>query len=229
MPEIVESRRDRKRNRTRLELVGSARSLIAEHGVAALRVSDVTERSDVALGSFYSHFETKDEIVEAVVSEAVTALADAIGDMGDHLADPAEAMSIGARRLIELCRTDPELARVLIKLPDAEARFRELLWPRAFRIMQRGAGSSRFRIHDPSLMLSIAIAGVLATIRAIVEQRAGPDAAGECAAGLLQMVGVAHDEAVEISRRELPALPRQPSRRASSGRDDAPAPGLADD
>src|SRR5580658_752147 len=121
------SRRERKRARTREQLVGAARSLITENGVASLRVSDVTELSDVALGSFYSHFETKDDVVEAVVAEAVRALADAIGDIADELPDPAEGMSVGARRLIELCQTDPELARLMVRLDDAGTRFQELL------------------------------------------------------------------------------------------------------
>jgi len=200
------SRRARKRVRTRTELLGAARSLIAEHGVAGLRVSDVTERTDVALGSFYSHFETKEDIVEAVVADVVTALADAIGDVGDHLDDPAEAMSVGVRKLVELCQTDPELARLLVRLDDAEERFRQMLWPRAFTIMQRGTESGRFRITDPTLFLTVAVAGVFATIRAIVEQRVQDDVAGDCAAGLLGLVGIDHDEALEIAGRDLPTL-----------------------
>src|SRR5437764_3640167 len=106
MTSPVSPRRTRRRDRTRQELLTAARALIAEKGVADLRVSDVTERIDIALGSFYSHFETKDQIVETVLSETVSALADAIGDVGDHLEDPAEAMSIGIRKLVGLCDTD---------------------------------------------------------------------------------------------------------------------------
>lgn len=200
------SRRARKRVRTRTELVGAARSLIAEHGVAALRVSDVTERTDVALGSFYSHFSTKDEIVEAVVADAVIALADAIGDVGDHLEDPAEGMSVGVRRLVELCRTEPDLARLLVRLDDAEGRFQSMIWPRAHRIMERGAASGRFRVTDANLLLTLCIAGVLATIRAVVEERVAADAGTESAVALLRLVGIDHAEAVEIATRELPAL-----------------------
>src|SRR5581483_6997629 len=121
------TRRDRRRERARSELVSAARTLIAEHGVADLRVSDVTERSDVALGSFYRHFETKDDVIDAVISDTVSALADAIGDIGDHLEDPAEAMSVGARKLIGLGESDPELARLLVRLEDAEPRFERMI------------------------------------------------------------------------------------------------------
>ena len=200
------TRRERKRIRTRSELVSSARALIAENGVASLRVSDVTERSDVALGSFYSHFETKEDIVEAVVADAVTALADAIGDVADQLEDPAEGMSVGARRLVELCHSDPELARLLVKLDDAEARFREMLWPRAYRVMERGITAGRFHLPDADLALTIAIAAVFATIRAIIEDRTTPDSGKQCALILLRAVGVGEDGAEEIAQRPLPQL-----------------------
>jgi AcrR family transcriptional regulator len=200
-----ESRRTRKRERTRAELVAAARSLIAERGVAGLRVSDVTERIDVALGSFYSHFECKDEIVEAVVAAAVTDLADRILDLGGQLDDPAEAMSIGVRQLVALCWTEPELARLLVRLDDAEARFEGLISPRAGRIMAVGVAAGRFPAGSPELLLTLAIAGVLATIRAVMDGRVGPAAEHECATALLCLVGIPLDEAAEVARRPLPA------------------------
>ena len=199
------ARRARRRDKTRTELVSAARSLIVERGVAGLRVSDVTERSDIALGSFYSHFTTKEEIVEAVVAESVTAIADAIGDVGDRLDDPAEGMSVGVRRLVGLCQSDPELAHLLVRLDDAEEHFRELLWKRAYRIMERGVASGRFRAHDATLALTIAIAGVFATIRATVDGLVPPEAACDCAAALLRLVGIDGAEATAIAHRELPA------------------------
>jgi len=201
------SRRTRKRERTRQELLGAARALIAEKGLADLRVSDVTEATDVALGSFYSHFETKDEIVEAILAETVSALADAIGNVGDHLDDPAEAMSVGVRKLVGLCDSDPALARLLVRLEDAEPRFEGMIWARAERIMRRGIDSGRFRVQDGTLALTIAIAGVLAAIRAVSDGRAAPGAAAACAAAVLRSAGIDHDEALAIAARPLPEVP----------------------
>lgn len=200
------SRRDRRRERTRKELLGAARALIAENGVADLRVSDVTERIDIALGSFYSHFETKDDIIEAVVSETVTALADSIGDVVDQFEDPAEAMSVGIRQVIGICDTDPQLARLLVRLEDAEPRFEQMVWGRTQRVMRRGVKTGRFRVDDWALALTIAIAGVLATIRAVVDGRVKRDPATACAVALLRSVGIDHDEAIEIANRPLPSI-----------------------
>jgi AcrR family transcriptional regulator len=199
-----DTRRERKRVRARKDLVDSASALIAEHGLGRLRISDVTDRSDVALGSFYRHFETKDEIITAVVAEAVSALADSIGDIGEHLVDPAEAMSVGVRKLCELPRTDPALAALLVKLTDAENRFEQLIWPRAHLIMDRGVATGRFPISDRELLLAIAIAGVFSTVSGMVEGRFDASAGTETAVALLRLVGIPDDEAHELASRELP-------------------------
>jgi AcrR family transcriptional regulator len=200
------SRRDRKRDRTRNELVGSARALIAERGVASLRVIDVTERSDVALGSFYSHFETKEEIVEAVVADAISSLADALGDVSEQLEDPAEAMSVGARQLVGLGHAEPELARLLLALDHAEDRFHQIIWPRALVVMRRGVRDGRFRADDPELMLTLAIAGVFAGLRLALERPDDDELPSSCAAALLRLVGLRDAEARKIAHRPMPAL-----------------------
>lgn len=200
------SRRDRKRQRTRTELVGAARALIAENGVSALRVSDVTERTDVALGSFYSHFESKDAIVEAVVADAVSDLADALRVASADIEDPAEAMALGARQLVAIGRDEPELARLLLALDHPEDRFRAIIWPRAMTVMQRGIDSGRFTTESPELLLSLAIAGVFAALQLSVESPDLPDIASRCASALLRLVGVDHDSAEEIAHRPLPRL-----------------------
>jgi AcrR family transcriptional regulator len=201
------TRRERRRERARRELVASARALIATHGVATIRVSDVAERADVAHGTVYNHFETKDELIEAVVDDAVTELVTAVGDYGDQLADAAEAMSVGIRQLVGLCDRDPDLARVLVHLSDAATRFEQLLWERSERILLRGLEDGRFRSADATLSLTLAIGATLAAIRAIVVGRlAIPGAAAQCAAGCLQAVGVSYDDAQEIVSRPLPTL-----------------------
>lgn len=203
------TRRDRRRERARDELLGSARALIAERGIAELRVSDITERIDVSLGSFYKHFETKDAVIDAVVGEAVSALADAIGDVGDHIDDPAEAMGVGIRQLIGMCETDPALARLLVRLEDAEPRFETLVWHRAERILLRGIESGRLRASDPTLTLTMATGAVLATIRAIVDGRAHrATAAVECARAILLAVEITPREADALLSRPLPSLGR---------------------
>ena len=66
---------DERRARTRARLIRAGHSLIAEKGVANLRIAELTDEAGVALGSFQNHVASKDELVEVVMREAVQTLA----------------------------------------------------------------------------------------------------------------------------------------------------------
>lgn len=69
------SRRERRRQRRRQRLIDAARTVIAEKGVKALTINDVTEAADVAVGSFYTYFKDKEELLEAAIWEDLQRLA----------------------------------------------------------------------------------------------------------------------------------------------------------
>ncbi|NOZ71526.1 MAG: helix-turn-helix transcriptional regulator [Chloroflexi bacterium] len=70
------TRSERRRQRRRQRLIDAARQVIANKGVANLTVSDVTEAADVAVGSFYTYFSDKNELIEAAVWEDLQRLGD---------------------------------------------------------------------------------------------------------------------------------------------------------
>src|SRR5690348_7358001 len=63
-------RRDAQRNRE--ALVVSARDLIASGGVD-VPVEEITRRAGVGMGTFYRHFPTKSDLVDAVLEETLDA------------------------------------------------------------------------------------------------------------------------------------------------------------
>ena len=201
------SRRERKKLKTRLELVAAARQLIADGGVADLRVADITAKVDVALGTFYSYFETKDDVVEAVVAEVLGPFADAAGDYGDQAEDPAVAMSVAIQELARICATAPDIPRLLVRLDDASARFERIVWHRAEPLITRAIDSGRFRVagNDPEFVVRVVLAAVFAMLRA--REGTGVDLDPQDAALLgLQLVGIDHDEALAISSLKQPEL-----------------------
>lgn len=64
-----------KRERTRAALLDAAVKVVAEKGMEALKISDVTTAADLANGTFYNHFADKDEMLR----EAANGIALAIG------------------------------------------------------------------------------------------------------------------------------------------------------
>ena len=199
------SRADRRRAKTERSLTAAARELIAEDGVAALRIGAITERADVAVGSFYNYFDSKEGVVEAVVAEAIAGLAEALGRVMASLEDPAEAVSVSNRRFIRLAATDPELARLLVNLEDADSRFETMVLPQARSALERGVAEGRFDVPDVGVALTSTVGAALAVMRAILEGRLPPEADMPQAEGLLRSLGVEREQAREIARRPLPS------------------------
>lgn len=62
--------------------------LIEERGFEALTIGELTERAMVSRAAFYRHYQDKYDLVEQIFEEAMSALLNAVGDLGrEH---PAE-------------------------------------------------------------------------------------------------------------------------------------------
>src|SRR5208283_4199106 len=56
------NRFDRRREKTRVDLLAAAERVIASKGYHQTRIADIATEADVGLGTFYLHFKTKNEI-----------------------------------------------------------------------------------------------------------------------------------------------------------------------
>jgi AcrR family transcriptional regulator len=203
-PPEAPTRRDRRRERTRARLLEAGRRLITEKGVAGLRIQEITEGADVALGSFYNHFATKEELVEAVVADSLESLAGKIvGEAGEQ-DDAAVVVSTAVRRVVRLAYEEPEFARLVVHLSHSEVFVARAVEPYARLALERGMASGRFDVTDPAVTLTAVAGGALALIDAILEGVHGEDADVVYAEGVLRSIGVAVDEARAIAAAPLP-------------------------
>lgn len=74
-----QSRQQRRYNITQEKLVTAARSVFTEKGLAA-SVDDISERADVARGSFYYHFKSKERLIRQLVKEILSELTDRMNE-----------------------------------------------------------------------------------------------------------------------------------------------------
>src|ERR1700756_3077256 len=95
-------RQTRRRRATRQKLIDAAKTLFARQGVENTRIQEITEEADVGFGSFYNHFESKEEIVEAVLGEEVAAQGEAVRSVTEALDDPAEIVAVAHRYFVNL-------------------------------------------------------------------------------------------------------------------------------
>jgi AcrR family transcriptional regulator len=192
------TRTQRQQQRTRRRLLDAGRDLIAAKGVVGLRVQDVTERADVALGSFYNYFASKDVLVQAVISETLSDLAVETVTGLDDDADPAETVAMATLRVVGLARREPDLARLIVNIAHSEALFSDAVHPPARMAVERGVVSGRFVVANVEVLLTAVIGGAFALIREILDGRHGPNPEAAFARHVLCSLGIRPDEALAL-------------------------------
>ena len=69
MTDIVQGRRERKKEETRRRITHCALELFHEKGFEATTVDEITERADVAKGTFFNYFPRKEAVLQALSDE----------------------------------------------------------------------------------------------------------------------------------------------------------------
>jgi AcrR family transcriptional regulator len=197
----TESRSSRRRERTRARLLVAARALIAERGVDAVRTGEITERADVAAGSFYNHFADKQEIVEAVLTDVSEAQGALVDRLTADIDDPAEVVAYAHRHFVDLAAEDPSFAQLVVRLNASHQLLAATLGPRALRDVQRGIDEGRFRAEDVSLAVHATGGALIGTMQGVLDGTLGPETSVLHAASVLRMLGVDPDEALTVAGR----------------------------
>lgn len=106
----------RKRERTRGELLAAAERLVAARGLDAISIDDITEEADVAKGTFYTHFEDKDDLAVAIARHIRLELEANITARNEGITDAAVRMANGLSSLLAFAIAQPVRARALLRL-----------------------------------------------------------------------------------------------------------------
>lgn len=200
-------RLERRKQRTRAALVRAAQRFIAE-GRLSVPVLEITQAADVGMGSFYNHFDSKEQLFDAAVADVL----DTHGALLDHLtadfADPAEVFAISVRLTGRLFRQHPQHSEIFLANGPALLSPDRGLAPRALRDIKAAFAAGRFCVGDPCLALAMA-GGALLGLGALLRQeprRDGAAAADAMAENLLQLFGLDVAEAHALCQRPLPAF-----------------------
>ncbi|MFD5543742.1 TetR/AcrR family transcriptional regulator [Streptomyces sp. NPDC127079] len=200
------NRFERRRAETRGALVRAARQILAESGDTSASIQTIAERADVGFGSFYNHFDSKAELFETAVVDALEEFGQAFDERLTGIDDPAELLAAGFRLSARMADSHPELMQVVRRRGLGHIHSDNGLARRALRDLQVGIASGRFTTPDPVVALS-ALGG---TLLSLVELRFtrpevdGDEAAVNLAEMVLRMLGLPADDAHEVARRPLP-------------------------
>lgn len=110
------SRGLRKRERTRGEIVAAAERLVAQRGLDALSIDEITEAADVAKGTFYTHFTDKEDLAAAIGRQVRLDLEAQITRMNHGVKDAGVRMANGLATVLDFAIRQPVRARAMMRL-----------------------------------------------------------------------------------------------------------------
>lgn len=149
--------------RTLRKLLDAAAFEFGEHGYYDASISGITHRAGVALGSFYTYFDSKDAIFRALVSDMSEAVKRAAGEA---LAEPMSALEAERAVLAAFLRFAAEHKEIYRIIDEAEfvdpASYRkhyETAAARIFERLQAGAAKGELR-PDPHEAHAWAVMGM---------------------------------------------------------------------
>ena len=201
------TRLDRRKARTRQALIDAAVRLIAEGRGDRASIQEITEAADIGFGSFYNHFESKEQLFDTASNEVLERWGRMIDAASAGIGDPAEVFSTSLRLSARLSWTHPEVAQFitgaglgLLDLPGGLA-------PRALRDIQAGQAAGQFSVADAEIALSAVAGGLIGLLQLHqrhperVEQTSVDDLAEAC----LRLLGLPAARAKKVARLPLPA------------------------
>ena len=207
MPEGPEppSRLERRKQRTRAALIKAAQRLIAE-GKVNVPVLEITQAADVGMGSFYNHFDSKEQLFEAAVSDVLDAHGAMLDRLTESLDDPAATFATAFRMTGRLFRRRPQESEILLANGPALLSSDRGLAPRALRDIKAGADAGRFTVDDPELALAIA-GGALLGLGKLLRDNPDRDdarAADSVTESVLRLFGLSAADAQAVCQLPLP-------------------------
>jgi AcrR family transcriptional regulator len=162
---------ERRKEARPAEIVAAALQLFSDRGFAATRLEDVATVAGVSKGTVYLYFESKEQLFEAVVREAIAPNIDRAEAMVDAFEGPTPEL---LRALFELLGTVLEtpltgVMKLLVaesgNFPQLARLYADLVLRRAFRllerILERGMARGEFRPVDPHTTVPLIMAPVL--------------------------------------------------------------------
>src|SRR5437762_9539774 len=107
------NRFERRRERTRQELLAAATRVLAEKGLHQTKITDIAAAADVGVGTFYLHFPDKEALFDAVVEETVRRLKATVDAAREKARGPLAKVQAANRAFFRFARDNREVFKIV--------------------------------------------------------------------------------------------------------------------
>ena len=205
-----------RRVRTRARLIEAARRIAASRGIEATPISEITDEAGVGVGSFYNHFATKEELLQAVIADTFEAHGAALDRIHEGKDDIAQILAQNIRLTVRMVDHDPIWGWFAVRTGLYAPQLQSSLGGRLARDLQRGFDAGRFASYDERTTVAAFGGALLGVMRTKLEGDLPRNADRFLAEELLRLLGLSPKEAKEVAGRRLPPVARLISEAAAA-------------
>lgn len=203
-PDIPLTRGHKKRERTRQGLIDAALRLFARKEVGEVALLEVASEAEVASGTIYNYFRTRDEVVEAVGIALADEFSEAIAVLSVAVNSGASRLAIGVRMFIRRAETDPQWASAVIRVVHFDQAIRSKIAGHVLADLRAGAEEGVFNYPDENIALDLVVSCGVGGMRAVVEGRGIEEHDSKVAEMVLKALGATPARARKLAAQALP-------------------------
>ncbi len=124
--------------RTLRKILDAARGEFGEHGFSASSIVGITQRAGVALGTFYTYFDSKEAVFQELVRDMSGQVREQVGPVLGQAADALDGERLALKAFLDFVRDHRDIYRIIDEAEFVEpAAYREHYETTASRIAMR--------------------------------------------------------------------------------------------
>eukprot|EP00439_Symbiodinium_sp_Y106_P087597 s1_g133.t1 len=200
------NRSSRRRAKSRAALIEAARETMSVKGVDATTIADITEAADLGFGTFYNHFKSKDEIVDAAMADMVERLGDEIDELIAPIDDPFFAQIVAWHQVVNLAVSEPIWGWFVLRSSKTLNMLNEGLTVRFRRDVKKAVAAGDFDVRDIDVVANLVGGGVLSLVNARLSGVINDEQVSEGLALLVTHLGITPEKARKLIAQPIPSL-----------------------
>jgi AcrR family transcriptional regulator len=185
-------RAEERRRERRAQLLEAATTVIAERGYANTSVDDVIQAAEVARGTFYLYFDSRDALFSELLDDFLFKLGGTVEIIGLDDEDPTGSLYANFCRVIELLATHRNLTKVLFReavgisvaIDERVNGFYDFLYAMVIGALRKGVTRNIIREVDVATIAPAIVGCVKEVIRARIVAGEGEVDAEELTAAI---------------------------------------------
>ena len=107
------SRYERRKEKTRQELLTAAKKVLAEKGYHNAKIADIATAADIGVGTFYLYYPTKEALFFELVEETARLLRQEIDNARARVENPTEKIRVANHTFFRFAQDNRELFKIV--------------------------------------------------------------------------------------------------------------------